>query len=315
MEDPNEPGAPPSGGAEEPEPKRVREIQITRHYINDLFILFDKNKDLIAKTLADLSPAEIFVVTREATGDRTFSEYKKLWKLIATQKYSTRKIVELENLLFDVDPKLPETTPLVPFGDKIDYFRLMVSDYIVHHHLMQFKRSRHMREKENDPFGNRKYLTHEEWRLFLFSNPNVLSISKPCVFQFIGGQFDGTVFRLRHRLDNYQIEQTNDVTRSCLIVCESAIGSNHTIYVLNYATKILQMVLGVTHFDCIRQFVNFHERSTIEAFLRTGSSESLFFKIVYGILRIPHVTVRMEFENKDDPTNPEVLNLKNKISF
>jgi hypothetical protein len=303
MEDPNEPPVLPEGGGgdgEEPEQKSAREIQVVRHYINGLFALFDKNKDLIAKTLAYLSVPEIFVVTREATGDRAFSQHKKLWKMTATQKFGSKRIVELENLLTTTDPELPGTTPVLLPGAEIDYFRLMLSDFIVHKCVTFSPR------EQPSKLTN---VSREEF-IELRSYAAYNRVSNNVVFTLDGVHW--TNFRFT---ETFYYNSKVSRRWQWQIECDSD-RIKRMRFGINWIIKIIQSIFGLNWFRKIE-----HRPSNrvnvgicvIKGLPVSSFSEIAMFKLMYAILQIPNVS--LSFDIKQNGKIVETLLLKDKVSL
>lgn len=299
MEDPNEPRAPPEGGTgEEPEAKRIREGR--RWWINSLLgHLRDHKYLLAAKILSDLSVPEMFVVTREMQGDRAFSEAKGLWQSTALAKLGRKRLGELEKLLTTTDPALPETTPLVLPGAEIDYYRLMLSDFIIHDCVKFPSRDRHstLSVKRDKFFEKGTELNYER-----VSNTVVFDVADglgtrftfhETLFLIENGEYDG----------QWQISCTSDDGKGVNI------GGNHII-------KTVHAIFGPVWFGNI---VFRHGPLWDSAYAKINDIPlsdfwmSVMFKLMYGILQIPHVSFR--FEVKKDEEVVEVLNLKNKVSL
>jgi hypothetical protein len=287
MEDPNEPRAPPEGGAsgdgEEPEQKRAREVLRIKHYVNDLFAAFDKNKNLIAKTLAYLNPIEIFVITREATGDLAFSRHKKLWKSIATEKFGLKRRMNLEILLIYTDPFRPTSTALVSSADEIDYFKLMLTEYIISK-IIRFKRG-------NDPMDIESMKRQiPQW----MSQKNYFSKEINFVFDF--------------RNEQFKYEHILALDPSTNQVVSGHYFTNLGSFAQNWITKILHTVLGTDHFDRIK-----HSESYLYAFKINETDTWTTFRIIYGILQIPGVSLAIKYKLEDG--SKSVISVANKVTF
>lgn len=287
MEDPNEPRAPPSGGAggegKEPEQKRAREVVRIRHYVNDLFAAFDKNKATIAKTLAYLNPIEIFVITREATGDRAFSQHKELWKLIATQKFGLKKRMELETLLIEADPERPTSTALLSSVDEIDYFKLILTEYIISK-IIQFKRGDVRSDIED---MKRRIPTWVSQR-----NYNSKEIN----------------FIFEPRNDQFNYEYILALDPSTNQIVSGHYFTHVGLFAQNWITKVLHIVLGTDHFDRIK-----HSETYVYAFGINETDTRTTFRIIYGILQIPGIALRVEYKTPENDVN--WIGIANKASF
>lgn len=247
--------------------------------MNDLFLLFDKHKFLIAETLSYVSVPEMYVLTRNNKNDLDFSQEKELWKLTATAKYPKKKLKELEQMLTLESP----LAAVVKKTEDIDYFRLMLADYIT-------KDAQDQSTIGNWPYKKGGMVDKD----FTF----VFEKSKKIGYDTREVTFQHSIWYEPHMIENlssghrHKFTVTSPDGRDNDTICNLIrVAIFHALPMEEYKH------LEHSHYKDDVNDPKRMESETIRFEVRYKSFLMLF-RIMYGILQIPGVLIKFEYEGE-----------------
>lgn len=224
-----------------------------------LELLFEKNgnnKDIVALQLSNLSPMELFVMTRENPMDIDLATKKNLWALVAFQKFGNDNLEEMKTFLTTKDLLFEHSSELVNFFGKgtTNYFTLILAEDIA---------------KKCMPYNSEG----QTKRAFGFVYVNVQTLS----FQLI----------CETAIDEVPY-------RTCRFVCfpeDDDYFTNKVVDTLHMWLKTSWFfIFGVSCQDKI--YSSRDERNEISCDLRKDTSFKPLFKIIYALLQVPGVFYR-----------------------